>query len=104
MASQPYTIRNSWGLDGGLVAIDAIVTNVSTGDTIDFTDNLNKIQGLALVNPTNAVPGITSYTASTYASSGIVTLPSGASLSGDNVDLLVTGPANGVVVPGGPLQ
>ena len=102
--SLAFGIRNSWGLGGGLVAVDAIVVNASTGNTLDFNSVLTKVQGIAIVNPTNAVPGITSYAASTYASAGVVSLPSSASFAGDNFDMIVTGPAVGTVVPGGPLQ
>ena len=92
MSAKSYSVEYRRQGPAGLQELLARVYNASTGDTISVGQDFTRIETAAILQRSNALIQISVLTASLVTSANIC-LPAGASLAGDDLDLLVVGPA-----------
>lgn len=69
------------------------VFDVSSGDTVQFSGDLTRLDRAAYIGRSGQVPDIATIASTAFSSKTILTFPTSPSFLADDVDLMLLGPA-----------
>ena len=92
MTAQTYTVRASRTGPAGLKELLVSLINVSTGDTVDFAADFDRIVAVSVIGDTRAAPGIVAVAGGQIAGT-VFTIPASLNWAKDDADLVVIGPS-----------
>ena len=96
MTAKSYSVEYRRQGPAGLQELLARVYNASTGDTISVGTDFTRVETAAILQRSNGLIQVCVLVASLVTSANIC-LPAGASLAGDDLDLLIVGSAVGSI-------